>query len=1075
MQRVRGSLCCFAFFLLLSCGSAFASELAELTGYVSDPMGARVPRCRVQVTNVETNVSYFGDTNEIGLYRISALPVGNYRVIVQKAGFKTVVKQGIELHVQDVVSLNFQLEIGAVAESVNVEGRTPLINTESAAVSTVVDRNFAENLPLNGRSFQTLIDITPGVVVAAVNPSGFDVGQFNVNGQRANANYWTVDGVSANIGTSTVAQGDGVGGALGSYSVLGGTNSLVSVDALEEFRIETSTYAPEFGRTPGGQISIATRSGTNQLHGTLFDYLRNDALDANNWFNGFCAPGPLCPIPKAKERQNDFGGTLGGQIIKDKTFFFFSYEGLRLRLPQTAVTTVPDLNARNSATASMQPYLKSYPQPNGTDNPVTGVAQFNTSFSNPASLDAYSLRLDHKLSDRMTIFGRYSYSPSESDQRGANATSLSDILVSRITSHTGTVGATVAVSPQIVNDLRVNYSRVTGSGNYLQDTFGGAIPLTSLNLPEGFTSSNGRVLLLINSLTNGTNIDGDLITNRQQQWNVVDNFSLQRGSHALKFGVDFRRLSPLFAPLQYGQIPIFLSVSAAESGSAFLIQQQANNNATLLFHNLSLFAQDSWRLTPRLTITYGLRWDVDFSPSTESGPAFPAVTGFNLSDLSQLAVASSGIPAFNTPYGNVAPRLGIAYQLSQDQNWGTVVRGGVGVFFDLATQQVGTLIGQLAYPFGATSQTLGATFPLNPSSAVPPPITPPTPTSGTVLGFDPNLELPYSLEWNVALEQSMGREQVLSVSYVGSAGRRLIQSAVITQLNARIARAILVGNTATSDYDALQAQFQRRLSHGLQVLSSYTWSHSIDDASSGSIFSGSTLVTGLGASADRASSDFDIRHSFSTALTYDVPAPKLDRFANIILHSWSLENIFLARSAPPLTPFFANASTLLNDSALVRPDVVPGIPLYLFGSQFPGGKAINNTPGAVAGGCPDGSKSIGPFCPPPKNAQGVATRQGDLGRNALRGFGATQWDVAVHRDFPVRESLKLQFRAELFNVLNHPNFGQPSVNLNDPKFGQSTQVLSQFLSSTPAGAGSFNPLYQIGGPRSIQLALKLMF
>ncbi len=1068
-------MCCLAVLLLLSCGTAFASELAELTGYVSDPTGARVPHCRIQVTNVDTNISYLGDTNDVGLYRISAIPVGNYRVIVQKAGFKTVVKQGIELHVQDVVSLNFQLEVGAVAESITVEGGAPLVNTESAAVSTVVDRNFAENLPLNGRSFQGLIDTTPGVVVAAVSSSGFDAGQFNVNGQRANANYWTVDGVSANIGTSTVFGGDGVGGALGSFSVLGGTNSLVSVDALQEFRIQTSTYAPEFGRTPGGQISIATRSGTNQFHGTLFDYLRNDVLDANNWFNGFCKSGPLCPLPKAKERQNDFGGTFGGPIVKDRTFFFFSYEGFRLRLPQTAQVTVPDLNARSTAVPAMQPYLNSYPQPNGTDNLATGVAQFNTSFSNPASLDAYSLRVDHKLSDRVTIFGRYNYSPSGSDQRGASGATLSDVLVSRITNQTGTVGTTFAVSPHVVNDLRFNYSRVNASSFFFQDTFGGAVPLASLGLPNGFTSSNARVVLIISSLTGGLNINGDLITNLQRQWNLVDSVSLQKSSHALKFGVDFRRLSPLFAPLQYGQIPFFPSVASAKSGNALIVQQAANARATLLFHNLSLFAQDSWRVVPRLTVTYGLRWDVDSSPSTLSGPSFPAVTGFNLSDLSQLAIAPSGTPTFNTPYGNLAPRLGVAYQVSENKNWGTVVRGGFGVFFDLATQQVGNLIGQLAFPFGASSNSFGATFPLNPATAAPPPITPPTATSGTVLGFDPNFKLPYSLEWNVALQQELGPEQALSATYVGSAGRRLIQSTIITKPNANIARAILVGNTATSDYDALQLQFQRQLSHGLQALASYTWSHSLDDASSGSIFFGSTLVRALGANANRGPSDFDIRHTFNAALTYDVPAPKLHPLANAVLRGWSLQNILQARSAPPVNLNFGSSTSLLDGTSQIRPDVVPGIPLFLFGPQFPGGMAINNTPRAVVGGCPDGSASVGPFCPPPKNAQGVSTRQGNLGRNALRGFGATQWDFAVHRDFPVRETLKLQFRAEMFNVLNHPNFGQPNANLNDPKFGQATQLLNQALSSNVAGAGGFNPLYQIGGPRSIQLALKLMF
>src|SRR5260370_37318575 len=228
---------------------------------------------------------------------------------------------------------------------------------------------------MNGMSFQTLVELPPGVVV--VPPNAQDEGQFSVNGQRASANYWTVDGVSANIGiggvVGTSGNGNGLAGSIGSFSAQGGTNSLVSVDAMQEFRIQTSTYAPEFGRTPGAQISIATRSGTNQFHGTLFDYLRNDALDANNWFNTFVTPA----IPQPKERPNDFGGTFNRPIFRNRTFFFFSYEGLRLRLPQTVISTVPDLAARQGAALVMQPFLNAYPLPNGADNAVTGVAGFN--------------------------------------------------------------------------------------------------------------------------------------------------------------------------------------------------------------------------------------------------------------------------------------------------------------------------------------------------------------------------------------------------------------------------------------------------------------------------------------------------------------------------------------------------------------------------------------------------------------------------------------------------------------------------------------------------------------------------
>jgi hypothetical protein len=266
------------------------------------------------------------------------------------------------------------------------------------------------------------------------------------------------------------------------------------------------------------------------------------------------------------------------------------------------------------------------------------------------------------------------------------------------------------------------------------------------------------------------------------------------------------------------------------------------------------------------------------------------------------------------------------------------------------------------------------------------------------------------------------------------------------------------------------------LSHGIQALASYTWSHSIDSASAGSSGNGSNaLVPAINANANRGPSDFDIRNAFSAAITYDVPSPRINSFTNAILRGWSLQNIIQARSAPPVNVFNSLFNVISGSMANVRPDLVTGIPIYLYGPQYPGGKAINSTPGEVAGGCPDGSQSVGPFCPPPTDANGNSLRQGNLGRNSLRGFGAVQWDFAVHRDFPIREWLKLQFRAEMFNVLNHPNFGQPTGDINNGQFGLSTQMLGQSLTGGQIGGGALSALYQIGGPRSIQLALKLMF
>ncbi len=1030
------------------------SPNGNINGLVSDPSSGVIVDAEIVAVNDVTGVQYVTKTNSEGIYLLSNLPPGPYRLQVSKVGFKTIIKPDIVLNVQDALSINFRLPVGALHEIVTVQGGAPLVNTENATVSTIVDRQFAENLPMNGRSFQSLIELTPGVVVTASNAD--DAGQFSVNGQRASSNYWMLDGVSANTGVSTTLPGNGLGGALGAFSVLGGTNSLVSVDAMEEFRVQTSTYAPEFGRTPGGQISILTRSGTNQLHGTAFEYLRNDVLDANNWFNGYTNNPPL---PKARERQNDFGGTLAGPIIRNKTFFFFSYEGLRLRLPGTELTTVPDLAARQNAIAAMQPYLNAFSLPNGSDDPASGIAQFNASFSDPALLDAYSLRIDHRVKDKLNLFGRYSYSPSRITQRGGGEASLSTVTDSRIATQMITVGATWLASPTLANDLRFNYSRTNAGSTERLDSFGGAEPLKTLGFPSGYDASNSQLAFGIFSLTDG--FLGAGLTQRtvQRQINLVDNVSVQAGVHAVKFGVDFRRLSPISRPFLYSQFPGFNDVPSTESGSLAFRSVEAQTNAVFLFRNLGVFAQDTWHARPRLTLTYGLRWDVDVAPITLSGPKIPGVTGFNLQDLSQLALGPT--PPFKTTYRDFAPRLGIAYQIAQSTNWGTVLRGGFGVFYDLATQEVGNLVDQLSYPFGAQQFNLGGNFPLAPNVASPPPIAPPTAANqGTLIAFDPNLKLPYTLEWNVALEQSLGIQQKLTASYVGSSGHRLIQSGFLFSPNPDLAAALLVGNAATSDYHAFQLQFQRRLSAGFQAVASYTWSHSIDDASAGSTGSFSnTFVPGIDPHLNRGPSDFDIRHSFSAGLTYDAPSPKFARFFNVLLRDWSTDNFLVVRSASPVNAYDSILGLFHQGLTRIRPDVVPGQHLYLSGN-FPGGKALN--PAA--------------FVPPPTDPNtGEPLRQGDLGRNALRGFGALEWDFAVHRDFPIHEGVKLQFRAEMFNVLNHPNFGPPIGDISQPNFGLSPQILAQSLGGANVGGGGFSPLYQIGGPRSIQFALKLTF
>jgi hypothetical protein len=1034
------------------------SPTASITGIVFDTDNKVITGAEIIVVNDLTRVQYETKTNGEGIYTVVSLPPGPYRVQVSKTDFKTIIKPDIILNVGDALSLNFTLPVGASSVAVTVEGGAPMIDTTDGTISTVVDRQFAENLPLNGRSFQTLIYLTPGVVVTPSSPS--DSGQFSVNGQRAASNYWMVDGVSANfgVGAGATTPGNGVGGTIGATTALGGTNGLVSVDAMEEFRIQTSTFAPEFGRTPGGQISIVTRSGTNQFHGTAFDYFRNTVLDANNWF------ADEAGLPKAQEQQNDFGGTVGGPIRKDQTFFFFSYEGLRLRLPETTISYVPDLAARQAAVPAMQPYLNAFPLPNGADNLSTGIAGFAAAYSNPASLDAYSLRVDHKLTSSLSLFGRYNYSPSDYVARGASGAyeALSVVQPFRITSQTGTAGMTWTASSSLSDDLRANYSRTTAESYQYLDNFGGATPLPTLPLPEGFSNQNSLFEVQILSLGEGDLIsEGTTVKNSQRQFNIVDSLTWQKGAHTIKGGADFRQLDPTNAPYTYFQSPTFADVTSSETGNIDYAFIESRKVVSLRFRNLGLYAQDSWRVLPNLTVTYGLRWDVDFAPSSLNGPSIAAVTGYNPSDLSGIAIAPPGTPAFHTPYGGVAPRLGAAYSFGPNANRQTVIRGGFGIFYDLVSSETGNLISSLVPPFGNYNFLTGTSFPFA-SSENAPPVIPAVASLSNFSAFNPNLKLPYTLQWNVTLEQSLGNSQTLSASYIGASGRRLLQTTIFLDpsSNPAIEEGEFVANTATSSYNALQVQFQRRLSRGLQALASYTLAHSIDDGSAGS--AGSLSNTGFPGSPaqNRGDSSFDIRNSFSAGLTYSIPAPRGNAVVRTVLGHWATETFVLARSAPPVDINVFLYSQFNNGIYTnIRPDIVPGQPFYLYGSLYPGGKALNPTA----------------FTNPPLDpTTGNPTRQGDLGRDVVRGFGATEWDLAVHRDFPIRESVRLQFRAEMFNVLNHPNFGPPNSDFGCSCFGTATQMLGQSLSGGTA-SGALNPLYQIGGPRSVQFALKLFF
>jgi hypothetical protein len=1025
----------FRLVVLLLCGALFVVSLlaqstnGTISGLVLDPTGRVIFGADVVIVNDATGVKYFGRTNPEGIYVVPNLPPGPYRIQVSKPGFNTLIKPDILLNVQDAVSISFTLPVGAVSETITVQGGAPLVKTEMASVGTVIDRQFVENLPLNGRSFNTLLQLTPGVIIA---PSS-SAGQYAISGQRTTANNFIVDGVSANFGVSQYLGLNGTGtGTAQAFSAIGGTSSLVSVDALQEFRVETSSFAPEFGRAPGGQVLLTTRSGTNDWHGGAFDYFRNDVMDANDWFAN------QAQTPRAPERHNDFGAFLGGPIARDNTFFFLSYEGARLRLPKTQTDQVPSMTARTSAPTSVAPFLAAYSVPNGMVSPDGYTAQFTGSYSNSATLNAGSVRLDHKFGDRFSIFGRYNDAPS---QLTAPVSGVSSLFVTTVNTRTLTVNANMTFSGGLLNSLRANLSTQSSGLAYTlgsTQTYG-AIPLDPSLLIAPLNPS--EVLTQFSTLDTTTQYylgsDG---RNRTRQLNLADDLALMTSSHQLKLGVDYRAIYLNETPVHYIVGASGNSVQdllATGQGSLSVAEYLPSS---FVARSLSLYGQDTWQVSSRLVLTYGLRWEWSPAPTPRGNTTVTAWQ--NVNDPAAISLAPPGASLWSTTYGNFAPRIGLAYKLTDRGD--LVLRAGAGAFYDLGLGAASNL--GYSFPNSARTFSLSVGLPIGDVQPYLPTMSLQPPYSGVVSGFDPSLQLPRSYQWNVAVEKSFHDRQAITASYVGQAGRRLLRQSALYAPNADFTGDfLLTNNSAYSNYHALQLQYRRPLWEGLQVLANYTWSHSLDNASNDVVASLPGNV--ISASNDYGSSDFDVRHSFSGALTYQIPAALKSGPISLLTRNWSIDAVLVARSGFPFNGVVILASPDPRMTARSRPDRVPGQPLWLSQPGAPAGKILN----AAAFSVP------------------TTPRQGTERRNDIPGLGFDQIDLSVARRFALGERLKLQFRADAFNVFNHPNFTNPTafVEFGAP-FLQSMSMLNQ-------GLGGLNPLFQEGGPRSLQLSFKLTF
>lgn len=893
---------------------------------------------------------------------------------------------------------------GSVAATVTVtSGAT--IESENASLGTTFTRRQIRELPVQGRNVTGLLTLSPGAAPAKPGVGIYQYqANFSVNGQPPGSNGFTIDGVNANFGIAPGGEtpGASAAGNAPALTASGGANSLASFDEIQEFDIKTVAMQPEYGRVAGAQVNVTTLSGTNAFHGTLFHFFGNDALDANDWFANSRG------LKQPPKRLNTFGGTFGGPIKRDHTFFFAAYEGLRFRQPMVGITDVPSLASRAAAPAGLRSFLNAFPLPNSAVRP-DGFAEFASSFANPARHDAGSIKIDHSLSNLSTLTFRYSFADSDATQRGLGGFSLD--TTNRIHSRSQMISGSLnhIFTPAIALALHANYSRDRVNSAYLLDEFGGAT-IPAVTSPAFTFDLNSR---------NAAWMSGSDESNLQRQFNVLGSLAIVNGKHGFKFGGDFRRLSPVIDLRTSEENVLFDGLDQALSGVAERVSRlNFADRQNPVFKSLSLFAQDEWKPSSRLTLTYGVRWELAPPPSIDEAFAVDQVD-----DPTTLNLASRGSSLWKTTFLNFAPRAAAAYQLFNDNEHQLVLRGGAGILYDLGQDRSGDVVAS-SIPF------------VSGPGVVP------------LLAFDPQLKLPYVINWNLSLQKNLG-DQSISATYLGSSGERLFHTETLLNQNPDFNFLRLTANRGNSDYRALQIKFERPMHDGLAALASYTLAQSLDNVSQDS--TRRVIMTSTNPAFDRGPSDFDIRHQLSGLLSYDLPAPLAQGIGNKLSRNWALDSIFTARSARPLNVVYLIPTPF--GVAYLRPDVVTGNSLFLSDSLVAGGSRLNPAAFVV-----------------PEDLQ-----QGDFSRNSLRGFPLYQIDLALRRKFNFSEAIALQIQADAFNVFNHANFEDPLgndlvVGRSTLAFGQSTSMNGRSLSG-----GGFPSFYSFGGPRTLRLSVKLLF